>query len=1578
MNTKKRIAFWLAVIMLIGMMPTVTLADLPNPTAGDRPWFQRPVMDSTIIVGEDSGEGRYYLNIQWSRPPLTSRVAAAVGLSSLQGNSPFDESLWSLFPIRYYIEMRNATLNKNFGDDVTLPPYAIPATHPQRQSRSRPPGLRFEERTGNLFARDLAPASLYEINIRPFRNIPQYVPLNPGDIVPPVRPLQPVLGGAPIDTSVPHPRSLLFLTDITPSGTGRGNSITLTWDNPTMGTLYFPYWNIAFAPYPLPPGQGIPGAGRSYPVRGINAGDEEIRRNADGTLSITIESPAISPTGRYAVRVEPMLTPTRRVRADDYATLTHRGTNYAIFATRNEYRTVVTMIPDLFVEEAGAEHIRLWWPDITGFAEGLHRIEVEEWPYTMRGTVPPEGATPMQTLRIFVYDYFFRITEVFVGAETPAEPRGFVLAFHIMGGDGEIEILRTHVVVFNPRVAQFSPYRPEIVRLDHAGSGALSMEWLAFARFPAVADEIASIPPDNPYNNRFVDTDVFYEIFVTDSWGNFNRLTTPLLTIAPRQLGRSRVLSPGNHLEPMFDPTWQFWPQDFIRLYQSVNEQGIIEQNYIRGNRVYFVRIRAVRDTPYRETSTWAYGSVYVPPLEVLEIIPEMLSSPPVEIINRADMHITRTSIPIGWDFRYLEIMQPFTTTSAINFDPRNPVPERDLWHSVVGVSQDNRLIFGRSAAHINYVKGSPMLGEDPRHDLLNRIITPELRNRLLGLERFPINVGQPTQVAEFLRQARPQVEGFLFDLGFTQDEPPVTLRIQDTYRFRYEIHVVPYMTVRQFLGGAGQPDGFEGYMRYIRGNEVYWESIGRPTITNGRVYHKAENLSENTPYVIFIRPYVLVGGSRIPAWYPTFVIGTTVLTPDRTTPAPTTPVLFEVPRYTTRNRVAARWRVQSDMLYTINVSHFFPDYHAGGTSIPLTWAQISAALDGEVVEIEEPGALLDVQIHNGEQYFHLRILERFPDTNYYIWAFAFGVNEAGVVESGPSNPSNPVEIRTLDIEPPPPPRSFGRAPQNLLNMFNRYNETEYRADEPEALNILWRRIFADLRDGMGNLTERAEAGAGDGNVRPLNLPNISDTEAYAAIHVLRFEGLVANRRYYARARTILTVQRGGPDIYSYEVQLADNDDFLDAVTFIIPPLIAESPINTRRATSEWAYAEMDTGTTDDEFDGVHLPDQYPLPERDWEITYDPLTQTLTWRFRTNHRDADGRLDQNVDQRFITRLIQERVFTFTADLSTHQGMPVSNREVILPKSISRAFDERRITFKILAGDKSIAILPGAFNTAQTRALQVGIGSYYRIALNMAESGFPPVATNTDFATFPTRLTVSVITPQRTVNLDTFARPIEIVLQVEQHIGPDGLRTGLFTVNPATASWKDTQGRFSFAENTISSAIQAPTTFAGIARNAPLIETQHPSNAAMKRVTTRMTITDMTTFTPNREVTANKFNNIVNALAANRTTVTLGATLPATATRSLTNARLLAPQNLTREAAIDIMVRLYENRTRQVLMPMSAGASIPGLQNATPALHRNLRIAADIGFILGPLEPYGRLTMGELMGMVDIIIQDSGM
>jgi hypothetical protein len=205
------------------------------------------------------------------------------------------------------------------------------------------------------------------------------------------------------------------------------------------------------------------------------------------------------------------------------------------------------------------------------------------------------------------------------------------------------------------------------------------------------------------------------------------------------------------------------------------------------------------------------------------------------------------------------------------------------------------------------------------------------------------------------------------------------------------------------------------------------------------------------------------------------------------------------------------------------------------------------------------------------------------------------------------------------------------------------------------------------------------------------------------------------------------------------------------------------------------------------------------------------------------------------------------------------------------------------------------------------------------------------------------------------------------------VGPDGVtRSALFYTTPQLGNWQDTAA--------MRTQTLQPATYAAVIRELPRTADTviaDPSLPAMQRVTARITFTDLFEYNPNTVVNAQAFNNIMHALANDQARVTLNAVLNNNDRQSLERARLLAPSPLTWEEAIDILVRFYELRTRRVITPMTLPDMVRGLNNATPALQQSILKAADIGFVTGAVNPQGAFTMGELMGILDILIADIG-
>jgi hypothetical protein len=310
----------------------------------------------------------------------------------------------------------------------------------------------------------------------------------------------------------------------------------------------------------------------------------------------------------------------------------------------------------------------------------------------------------------------------------------------------------------------------------------------------------------------------------------------------------------------------------------------------------------------------------------------------------------------------------------------------------------------------------------------------------------------------------------------------------------------------------------------------------------------------------------------------------------------------------------------------------------------------------------------------------------------------------------------------------------------------------------------------------------------------------------------------------------------------------------------------------------------------------------------------------------------------------------------------------------------QAFDERKITMELKAGDYDLSVPPGSFNTAQVRSLQMGAGSNLSLKLSGQPTGLPSLNPGELFSADPQRLTVTVTTPTRSVALDSFAKPLSVILSMDGHTTPEGVSTRLSYASPNTGAWQTLTGQYSFTDNTLRGPLARPGSFAGITRGTP--EAVVPafvdeSYEAMQRVTSRLTITDMPAYNSSDTVSSNRFNNLIGAVALNRETAELDGSLSAADRQSLTKAGLLTGGTLTREAAMNALVKLYEVKTKRILKPMTTAETLPGIEYASPALRNNLLKAADLGFITGELNPANPLTMGDLMTMLDILMGDAG-
>ena len=1571
----KKYIFILIAILAISMIPMAVQATIPprpsDPPAvpdpapgrgyGTTAWARRAINDISINPNTitRTGDNNYTIPFSWLRPTFNQPAPDGGNANWNHPQAVPGERLQPQWPEWYDIGFRNATENEVWSEYV-FNSFIIPDSRRFRHlldNMAQMEAPRFVmPQTTLSFPR----SSLIEIWVDPMHLNrvadvrPQPPPANDiwdfHEVIPPMSTTPPNI--------FPRSQSIIFMTDVeVRSVQATPDTLIIEWFEPRWSSgraqgagspHLFPGWQIAWE-YHNPASPAITlignpivnGAGRRIlPTSSM----ETLMIDGRWVLRATITGLSLTAARQLNVRVEPLrqgpIAGTWdwvRPIGPDISNFNQTwpnplGDHQYVFAARgtrnglaNEYRNEFPIMVEavLIGANAGPNTIRLIWSSLAGIGN-IDRVVVRE---IYDPSNPDSVVRILNTLR---GTQARTVNWQFIPWLVPRTDRHFVVAVYLVGVE---EPILTNVVSYYDQYEPFTSYAP-IVRnaqtVVQANNGLIQdLEFLAFTREPFTDSEEAWAAANPRFGGRFLDQeDLSYRVYIFDDWnmrdtlllGDFgvSMFATQLTTVI-----RERPLE-----QPGIDEPLYIWPGSFTHFYTNNESTGAIESVPLVGNQSYHIMVVGVRNPPPPGVrSTEAFYRVFMHPFDDIAIPPTMISGPPVRITDGP----SATSVEIGWDLRYFEIEEEVTG-------------DQNRWHAAAWPNGGN-LVFGLDAFR--------MEGE--------RTLTN--RGNLLGNDRVGLEILNPdfnskdaAIVHDAVTRAGNALRTSLSTAGWS-GTPPFAVRLQDFWGLHFQY----YTLLLDDLLAMYDPDqpldiSYEHYIRNHLPPMSAWSAPFLPDHVGGFATHLIEGLRPNTAYIILLRPIHPEFG---PASLPAYILVTTDIIRDPVNPIPTTPILRPWPPFISDSTVGVYWEApgtstsgqETTFAYTLrwSTSVFYWQSSEGGI---IEW--------DEIVElINDPDNRTEVR--DGNIYFDLRDL--FPDTVYYLWVMAENYNDPELYSSW----SNPVDIRTLDISPPPPPQ-LNQATAGIISMYNALNTTTIKVSDPEAINILLGRIIPDRltpRDDTFNVT----GGAGTHLVLP--------PDTHARMYLLRFTGLLPNRPYYVRARSILTVTRGDPNVwtYAYEVQVSATDDFLDAISMVIPAFGSEAidpnPALARRLYSVWTDTIiMFTGATDDEFDGPYRPDQFPMPERDWEMSYDARTQTLTWRFRSNQTDNTGRPDQNADQRFISRLVQERIFTYSLDISSYNSFPITHRVVEIPESIMRAFNERLITLDIQAGDLGVSIPPGAFSNAQNMT----IGSYYRISLSINPEGLPSIHTNTNFAASPSRLEVRA---NQNI-LQSFARPLTISFPLEGNMTPTGISADLMFSSPQTGGWQNMNSTINYHNETIDALTHNPGTIAPIIRTAPPIENNNNISSPIQTVTNRLTITDMLQFNPNAIVTTQQFNNFVHAIGTGQRNMTMNTNLSNAERQTLERARLFVNGNLTREVAMDTLVRLYELRTHQIIRPVTTVSQVPGMQNVTATLQNNLLKAADIGFITGPLIPQGQINMGELMHMLEIIIIDAGL
>ena len=1282
------------------------------------------------------------------------------------------------------------------------------------------------------------------------------------------------------------------LTNIEVDAVGEAGSMKVTWDYPSIGgsTPLFDGYNIYFA--------NIENS-TTTPLIWTRAENRTIPVNMlkfeSGRATYTFSDPQLQVGRVYAVKIEPVIGVQERTALPGVISIGSHGNHYFRTDISKEYLTDKAYIKqNLIIEETSLTSIELTWESLvnkplTGNISHIVVYSVDENGIA-REVTRLSGTNPGRNTSVSI--------------ERPAKPTGYYvevvykdIQYQDISGTPVAKfdvVTQSIVAMYDPGAKEFAPYRPDIYEIRDNGATPfeLSVTWKAFYR-----DAMNEMEKENVDDNgRFLDKDVTYEIAITDDPANFNFMSEV----------HSHIVD-GTNMPIDYINANPYLRDRFTTYYQR-NSSGAMEEKVIEQNKIYYVRVRAIRNAT-DEVSVDAIDSHYVMPINRIPVEPNIIAKPPLRVktVNGIEV-VDDSSITVEWDEQWIEIYNPADKA----------------WYSKAALS------------------GTTITYGDDVKDASNFLVN----DRIVSSDGKINKISSLAKIKDTLSGLAPEYR---------------VLRMVDISGAQYRVHVAQYDTIARY----GYDDYFNEILRETTLME--WENI-QPTSTNAstREYkvEKSHNpsespLKEGTPYVVFIRPYFSTEQGDKLAYYPSYVTATTLINRGEMDITPTVPVLEAVPP-AGDTTLTVRWRYVAALEYELRIDEAFKNYPAGGRVITNE-------------DIVAKGTPKNDPV-TGELYMYYTIDNLFPDTMYYIWTRSSANNTDGVVVSGWSNA---LEMRTAEIAPPPPPSGLGLASKQSLTLYNQENGTKLVSSDIGYFIVEWLRISADVNNTSGSAASGAAAGAQTQGTTTY-LPNPLMPESY----MVQINELIDNKNYHVRVKTRLLVTKNADGsssrTYTYIAQLSADEGFVDYVEIEVPAV--SNIAGGIYRDSEWVSVSLFSEKSDKEYDGDKNPEMYPLPDKDFEIIYDNATDTLTYRFRSNEKDKAGQDDNMVDERFISRLVANRTFEYKLDLSAYGTKIPKNRVIELPYTIVSAFNERKINLTVKAGDYTVTFPYDSFMTAEVKSLN-NLNRTSKLKITIAENPEGIVDDGkTNYISATHKLSASLTTPAKTVNIVNFAKPLKMNLAISGQYVEGATNMGAHVQDGNTAGWQRLNSTFDTATKSMNFTSQRSANYSAIGLVTPWSQTQAATLNQMYAVNSKMAIKDLGYYNENADINIVQFNQLIAAALKGSATVEMNQPLSAADHSNLGKAKLLISGNggspVSREAGISAMVKLFEVKTRSPItgFPTIGETGYSDIDTADTQYRTAMLKAVELGFYRGAnADPKGKLTFGDVMHMLDIIL-----
>lgn len=686
------------------------------------------------------------------------------------------------------------------------------------------------------------------------------------------------------------------------------------------------------------------------------------------------------------------------------------------------------------------------------------------------------------------------------------------------------------------------------------------------------------------------------------------------------------------------------------------------------------------------------------------------------------------------------------------------------------------------------------------------------------------------------------------------------------------------------------------------------WNDItpNRPTSSDW-IDYTVEGLKPNTKYIIMVRVYrTLEDGTKLKQTYPSYVIVTTDTDFGSPEADPTVPILNA--NGVTDTSVSVWWTYNKEFTYEIMYGR------VDDVSKAKSWPVEISDVVGEKNYVADRGKAIAI------------ITGLFPESEYYVW-----IRVKQKIGDKASAWSNSLLQRTSSIGIPDPPHGLGTATyQTILGLG-----LDFQPVASEYITVEWLKDVNDLDSAEDEIRKYSYVVEFANNSKfqdaltfDVSADNTGDNTGYKYTVLdkttVRFNGLEANKKYYVRVKTVLTVKIDDREIVK-------ESEFTSTVG-------------------------IKTKTSNDEYDGGENPNVVEYEK--------PIVQTYNndiWTYEL------------VDAaKITTQILQEKAYYYTVTMENYKNKyDAITRRVKMPTKIIETISNQGMVLRIATNIGTYDI-PG-------QALRSYMAAYEGtdlLQIDLTRKSFSDISLYG--RTYPEQyqggevLEIALKGKTKNTKVNTLDTDMTVKLKTDVTGAYNYSNYTPYQYNYNTGSWASYPYQVDNVDNKF---LNYTTRYTGL--NALYVKTvansTESSSYLMNALASAYNISGLgTSFAANSPVKASQYVKLMVGLAQKSGNIDLVSGATSEDYQKARAAGFFTSNtngNVTKEQALAGVVKLYEIKHGNKIKPSNMTFS-----GVSPAYAEAISKAYAVGLIEMMNSPQGNVTYSELCDWIALAVE----